>query len=118
VACTQVPAYPRHGVWRNGPLGVRHAAQWADGWMPVDVALADVAASFKDFRRQVSDFGRDPDSVEITLVIMAEVTPDLLKYHHDCGVSRCNIGLGMQNWNKPDIVMPMIEQYGNIISEL
>jgi probable F420-dependent oxidoreductase len=101
-----------------GPLGVRHAAQWADGWMPVDVALPDVAASIKDFRRQVSDFGRDPDSVEITLVIMAEVTPDLLKYYRDCGVSRCNIGVGMQNWNKPDIVMPMIEQYANIISEL
>jgi alkanesulfonate monooxygenase SsuD/methylene tetrahydromethanopterin reductase-like flavin-dependent oxidoreductase (luciferase family) len=101
-----------------GPLGVRHAAQWADGWMPVDVALPDVASAIKDFRRQVSEFGRDPDKVEITLVVMAEVTPDLLKHYRDCGVSRCNIGVGMQNWNKPEIVMPMIERYSKIIAEL
>jgi probable F420-dependent oxidoreductase len=101
-----------------GPLGVRHAAQWADGWMPVDVALPDVGAAVKDFRRQVSEIGRDPDKVEITLVVMAEVRPDLLKQYRDAGISRCNIGVGMQNWNKPEIVMPMIEQFSKIISEL
>jgi hypothetical protein len=49
---------------------------------------------------------------------MAEVTPDLLKQYRDVGISRCNIGVGMQNWNKPEIVMPMIEQFSKIISEL
>ena len=101
-----------------GPLGVRHTAQWADGWMPVDVVLPDVGAAIKDFRKQVSDFGRDPDAVEITLVVMGEITPDLLKHYRDCGVARCNIGVGMQNWNKPEIVMPMIEQYSKIIAQL
>jgi probable F420-dependent oxidoreductase len=101
-----------------GPLGIKHAAVWADGWMPVDVAMQDVARDIQHFRQMVRDNGRDPDAVEITLVVMAPVTADLLKSYRDMGVSRCNIGVGMENWDKPEIVMPMIEQFARIIPEL
>jgi probable F420-dependent oxidoreductase len=101
-----------------GPLGVRHAAEWADGWMPVDVAMPNMAADIAAFRDQVKAFGRDPDDVEITLVVMSPVTGDLLKSYRDMGVHRCNIGVGMENWNKPDIVMPMIEKFSRLIPEL
>ena len=101
-----------------GPLGVKHAAQWADGWMPVDVAMQDVAQDIKNFRQLVRDYGRDPATVEITLVVMSPVTADLLKSYRDMGVDRCNIGVGMENWDKPEIVMPMIEQFAKIIPEL
>jgi probable F420-dependent oxidoreductase len=101
-----------------GPLGVRHAAEWADGWMPVDVAMPDIKADIAAFRDQVSAFGRDPDSVEITLVVMSPVTADLLKSYRDLGIHRCNIGVGMENWDKPEIVMPMIEEFSKLIPEL
>lgn len=101
-----------------GPLGVKHAARWADGWMPVDVALPDVASAIADFRQMVSGNGRDPDAVEITLVVMSAVTADLLKTYRDMGIDRCNIGIGMENWDKPDMVMPMIEQFSRLIPEL
>lgn len=101
-----------------GPLGVKHAAQWADGWMPVDVAMQDVAQDIRNFRKLVRDNGRDPATVEITLVVMSPVTADLLKSYRDMGVDRCNIGVGMENWDKPEIVMPMIEQFAKIIPEL
>ena len=101
-----------------GPLGIRHAAQWADGWMPVDVAMPDVKQGIDDFYQQVRDFGRNPDDVEITLVVMAPVTGDLLKSYRDMGVHRCNIGVGMENWDKPEIVMPMIEQFAKLIPDL
>ena len=101
-----------------GPLGVKHAAQWADGWMPVDVAMPDVAQGIADFRQQVSEFGRNPDDVEITMVAMGEVTADLLKRYQDLGIARVNIGVGMENWDKPDIVMPMIEEFSKLIPAL
>ncbi|MBB5186486.1 putative F420-dependent oxidoreductase [Zhongshania antarctica] len=101
-----------------GPLGMRHTAEWADGWMPVDVALPDVKAAIKAFHDLLAEFGRKPNEAEITLVVMSEVTPDLLKYYRDCGVDRCNIGVGMQNWDKPEIVMPMIERFSKIIAQL
>jgi probable F420-dependent oxidoreductase len=101
-----------------GPLGVRHPASWADGWMPVDVALPDVARSIADFRQLVRDCDRNPDDVEITLVVMAEVSADLLKSYRDMGIDRCNIGVGMQNWDKPEMVMPMIERFSKLIPDL
>ena len=101
-----------------GPLGVKHAASWADGWMPVDVALPDVARGIADFRQLVRDCDRNPDAVEITLVVMAEVSADLLKSYRDMGIDRCNIGVGMQNWDKPEMVMPMIERFSKLIPDL
>ena len=86
--------------------------------MPVDVAMQDIEQDIKAFRQNVQDNGRNPDSVEITLVVMAPVTADLLKSYRDMGVDRCNIGVGMENWGKPEIVMPMIEQFSKIIPEL
>lgn len=101
-----------------GPQGVRHAAQWADGWMPVDVGLADVEQGIKTFRRAVQDFGRDPDKIDITLVAMSEVSGDILKRYRDIGVTRVNIGVGVENWGKPEIVMPMIEEFSKLIPSL
>ena len=101
-----------------GPLGLKHAANWADGWMPVDVALPDVAQAVSGFKKRVEDNGRNPDEVEITLVVMSEVSADLLKSYRDMGIDRCNIGVGMQNWDKPEMVMPMIEQFSKLIPQL
>lgn len=101
-----------------GPLGIKHAAAWADGWMPADVALPDVAQSVKDFRQMVSDAGRNPDDVEITIVAMADPSEDDLKRYRDAGIARVNIGVGVNNWDKPEVVMPMIERFAKIIPEL
>lgn len=101
-----------------GPMGVKHAAMWADGWMPVDVVMPDIAQSLKEFRAMVKEYGRDPDSVEITLVVMSPLSEDLLKHYRDLGVHRCNIGVGMENWDKPEIIMPMIERFSKLIPEL
>jgi len=113
-----LPGGPPVSFGAMGPLGVKHAAQWADGWMPVDVVMPDVKQGVEDFYAQVRSAGRDPSEVEITLVVMAPVTADLLKSYRDIGIHRCNIGVGMENWDKPEIVMPMIEEYAKLIPEL
>src|SRR5690554_6637286 len=101
-----------------GPVGIKNTAEWADGWMPVDVGLPNPKEDIKAFRQMVREHGRNPDDVEIIVVIMQPVTADLLKSYRDLGVTRCNIGVGMENWNKPEIVMPMIEEFSKIIPEL
>jgi probable F420-dependent oxidoreductase len=112
------PGGPPVTLGAMGPLGVKHAARWADGWMPVDVAMPDMEKDLAGFRQLVRDYGRDPDDVEITLVVMAPVTADLLKSYRDMGIDRCNIGVGMENWEKPEIVMPMIEEFARLVPEL
>ena len=101
-----------------GPLGIKHAAEWADGWMPVDVLMPDVGEGIAQFRQAVRDNGRDPDQIDITMVAMGELSVDLLKRYRDMGISRVNIGVGMENWNKPEIVMPMISKFSKIIPQL
>ncbi len=112
------PHGPKFLFGAMGPLGVRHAAQWADGWMPVDVAMPDVAAGIADFRRQVREFDRNPDDVEITLVVMGEVTEDVLKRYRDLGVHRVNVGVGMENWDRPEVIEPMIALCSRLIDVL
>ena len=101
-----------------GPLGISHAAKWADGWMPADVALLDPAESIKNYRRQVSDAGRNPDDMDITLVVMDSPDADKLKHYRDLGVTRALVGVGMENWDKPELVMPMIDEFAELIPQL
>lgn len=109
---------PKFTFGAMGPVGLKNAAQWADGWMPVDVGLQNPVEDIKAFRQLVKDYGRNPDDVEITMVIMQPVTADLLKSYRDLGITRCNIGVGMENWDKPEIIMPMIEEFSKLIPEL
>jgi probable F420-dependent oxidoreductase len=101
-----------------GPLGISHAAEWADGWMPADVALLDPAESIKNYRQQVTDAGRNPDDMDITLVVMDSPDADKLKRYRDLGVTRALVGVGMENWDKPEIVMPMIDEFAELIPQL
>jgi len=101
-----------------GPLGLKHAAAWADGWYPVDVALPDIKQAISDFRQLVTDAGRDPDQVAINLQIMDTSNLDKLKLYRDLGIERATIGVAMDLWDKPEAVMPMIDRFAAIIPEL
>jgi len=101
-----------------GPLGRKHAAAWADGWYPVDVAMGDVATTLEQFREEVRSAGREPDDIEINIQIMDTGNLDKLKTYRDLGVQRATIGVSMDGWDKSDEVMPMIDHYAKIIPEL
>jgi probable F420-dependent oxidoreductase len=101
-----------------GPLGRRHAARWADGWYPVDIAMADVAADIADFQQQVEDAGREPGSVAINIQIMDTTNLDRLKVYRDLGVQRATIGVSIDLWDQPEAVMPMIDRFAEVIPRL
>ena len=101
-----------------GPLGKKHAAAWADGWYPVDVAMGDVAVAIEEFRELVKAAGREPDAVEINIQIMDTANLDKLKHYRDLGVQRATIGVAMDLWDKPEAIMPMIDKYAGVIPEL
>ncbi len=80
------------GNW--GPLGVRHAAQYADQWMPIDAMLLgedgrpDVSGAVERFRRLVAEYGRDPDQVPISLLLFSRPTPARLERYAALGIAR------------------------------
>ncbi len=101
-----------------GPLGRKHAASWADGWYPVDVAMGDVQQAVAEFREEVKCAGRDPESVRINIQIMDIANLDKLKQYRDMGIERATVGVAMDMWDKPDQVMPMIDRFAEIIPTL
>ncbi len=109
---------PKIFLGAMGPLGRRHAARWADGWYPVDVALGDVTQSVQGFRQEVREAGRDPGEVEINIQIMDTSNLDKLKEYRDLGIQRATIGVSMDLWDKPEAVMPMIDEYAKVIPDL
>jgi len=109
---------PKVFLGAMGPLGRKHAATWADGWYPVDVAMGDVETTLNEFREEVRAAGRDPEEIEINIQIMDTANLDRLKAYRDMGIRRATIGVSMDLWDKPEAVMPMIDQYARIIPEL
>lgn len=109
---------PKIFMGAMGPLGRKHAAAWADGWYPVDIALGDVADAVAGFREEVRAAGRDADSVEINIQIMDTANLDRLKHYRDLGVHRATIGVSTDLWDQSQAVMPMIDKYAKIIPHL
>ena len=109
---------PKIFLGTMGPLGIQHAARWADGWYPVDVGMGNVAESVSSFKELVKAAGRDPDQVEINIQIMDTLNLDKLKEYRDLGIERATIGVSMDLWDHPEAVMPMIDKYAEVIPHL
>lgn len=56
-----------------GPVGIQHAAEYADEWCPIDAGMLnttgkpDVAGAIELFRRLATEAGRNPDDIPITI---------------------------------------------------
>jgi probable F420-dependent oxidoreductase len=99
----------------SGPLGVQHAAEWADGWMPPDIMLEDLEKSIASFREQLVANGRDPGKVPITLQALNTPNLDRLKEYQDLGVDRVLVGVAMDMWDRPEMIMPLMDEVAEYI---
>ncbi len=110
------------GNW--GPLGIRHAAEYADEWMPVDHWLAgedgrpDVAAGIELFRRLVAENGRDPDQVPVSLLMFSRPSPSRIERYAALGVKRLVLTLPSAELvdadftlRDLDVITPLVQQY-------
>jgi len=98
-----------------GPVGMRHTAEWADGWMPLDVHLEDVGAAVAGMRASVAEAGRDPAKFDVTMIVMSRTTVEKLQRFRDQGVDRCLVGAPMDDWDKPDAMMRELDRLAEMI---
>ncbi len=99
----------------GGRLGTDHAIRWADGWMPMDIALGNVPKRIAKFRELAAEAGRE---IPITLVTFGDPTPATLHEYRELGVLRCVIGAAREGWADPSTPMPFIDRYAALIPEL
>jgi len=78
-----------------GPLGIQHAAEYADEWAPIDVGVMnttgkpDVLGGIERFRRLADEAGREnADDIPITLYIWGRPRMDRLESYAEAGVSQ------------------------------
>lgn len=93
--------YPKPGGGRvpialgsAGPLGIGHAAEYADHWCPVNTMLVgpdgrpDLEGAVARFRTLVAEAGRDPARVGISLLAFTRPTEARLERYAALGLDR------------------------------
>jgi probable F420-dependent oxidoreductase len=111
---TQHP-HPPILLGTGGRLGTQHAVRWADEWMPMDVALGNVAKKLGRFREAAAEAGRD---IPISLVTYGDPTPETLHHYRELGVVRTVVGGAREGWDDPATTLPFIDRYAALIPDL
>ena len=99
----------------GGRVGTQHAVRWADGWMPMDIALGDVARKVGRFREAAAAAGRE---IPISIVTFGDPAPETLHQYRELGIARVIIGSGRTRWDEPETSMPFIDRYAQLVPEL
>jgi probable F420-dependent oxidoreductase len=99
-----------------GRLGTEHAVRWADVWMPMDVALGDVAKKVAMFRAACAAAGRG--DLPITLCAWGDPVLDTLLEYRDLGIERVIVGAGRVGWYDPASSVPFIDRYAELVPRL
>jgi probable F420-dependent oxidoreductase len=99
-----------------GPMGTEHAVAWGDAWLPMDIALGDVAKRVGRFREATAAAGRG--DLPITMVTWGDPTLDTLKDYRDLGIERVVLGAARDGWADPATTYPFIDRYAAWADEL
>jgi hypothetical protein len=99
-----------------GRLGTQHAIEWADQWMPVDIALGDVAKRLTRFRAAIGEAGRAP--MPIVLTAWGNPTRETLLAYAELGIERVVLGAGRSGWDDPATALSFLDPYADLVPEL
>ena len=108
--------YPPVLCGTGGKLGTTHAVAWADGWMPLDIALGSVAKKIGLFRAATEEAHRD--EIPISLAVFGDPTLERLMHYRELGVERVILGLESSGWLDATTTLPFLDRYAAMLPEL
>jgi probable F420-dependent oxidoreductase len=109
------------GNW--GPVGMGHAADYADHWMPIDHYLTDdegrrdVGAGVERFRRLVAERGRDADEVGVSLLLFGRPTPARIERYAALGIERVVVSVPSADVVDADFVRRDLDAVTPLVAE-
>lgn len=109
------------GFGSAGPVGMRLAARHADVWCPLDSVLLneqgeiDAVGAIHRFRELVSEEGRDPASVGISLYAWAEPSRDAFEQYAQLGVERLVFGAPTLHRHGEDETMRRLDEVHRLV---
>jgi probable F420-dependent oxidoreductase len=108
--------HPPISCGMSGRLATPHAVQWADEWMPMDIALGNVPKQLARFRAAVDESGRSP--IPISMVTFGDPTIEALELYRSLDIKRVIVGASRTGWDDPATAMPCIDHYAQFIPAL
>jgi len=102
----------------TGPTATDGCMAWADGWLPGDAAVRDVPSALADFRRRAEGAGRDPASLDLTIMAWGDPSLRRLATYRDLGFNRVVIGGGRRDGNDPMTTLSFLDRYAVTVDEL
>lgn len=102
----------------TGPRAVRDCLAWADGWLPGDAAFRDVGAALADFHRTAEEAGRDPSTLDLTIMAWGNPSLETLAGYRDLGFNRAVLGGGRKKSGDPSTTLGFLDDYAAMVNEL
>jgi probable F420-dependent oxidoreductase len=98
------------------PYGARRAIRYGDGWVPhaSRPEYGDVSDFLPEFHKMVTESGRDPASLPLTMFRIVEDL-DRLRHYRDIGIARVVITLPSAG---PDQVLPILDRWADLIRRM
>lgn len=100
----------------QGRIGMRHVAEYADQWCPLDVGFRDVGKGLSWFRDAVVAADRDPDTIPISLYCFNDPTAEKLERYAKLGVERVVVSSPDETEKHLrflDRVQPLIDEFAS-----
>ncbi|MFT7599426.1 MAG: putative F420-dependent oxidoreductase [Acidimicrobiales bacterium] len=104
---------PRVLMGCQGRIGLRHVAEYADEWCPIDVGFRDVAQGLDWFNQAVQQADRDPESVPVSMYSFGAPKAESLETYRELGVSRVVFGAP----DEADKHNRFVERYQDLVDE-
>ncbi|MDH4076015.1 MAG: TIGR03619 family F420-dependent LLM class oxidoreductase [Acidimicrobiia bacterium] len=98
----------------QGRLGMKHVAEYADEWCPLDIGFRDVARGLGWMRDVAETAGRDPGSIPVTMYCFGSPDAAKLEQYRELGIVRTVLSAP----DEPDAhhrfldrVQPLVDEY-------
>ncbi|MEM7094243.1 MAG: TIGR03619 family F420-dependent LLM class oxidoreductase [Actinomycetota bacterium] len=106
-----------------GPLGIGHAARYADEWCPIDASMLntggrpDPAGAIELFRALATDAGRPAEDIPISLFVMG-LRRDRVERYAELGVDRIVFMPPTMHRHSPDDTLRHLDDLMGMVTDL
>lgn len=97
----------------QGRVGLRHVAEYADEWCPIDVGFRDVGQGIQWFRDAAAAAERDPDTIPISMYCFGAPNEETLTSYAELGVARAVFGAP----DKADAHERFVDRYQPLVDQ-
>lgn len=98
-----------------GDVGTPHAADWGDGWMPIDIGDGKLGEKIIEFRKMLVERGKDPKSFPVSVVAFGPPTLDRLRAYQDMDVTRVLVN---EPGESTEAMERLLDKTGDLIVKL